>query len=547
MAIVDYLDRNKALKKRKGPWMQHWQDLAEVMHPRRADFTAFTVEGEQRTERIYDGTPGLARRGLSSAVDGLLKPKTSKWATMRPIDEDLEDNGDVKAWIEEAERRHLAALYNAKAHFIKSSREVDDDLVTFGTGILYMGESKAKRRLLFKSVHLKYCCPAENADGTIDTMYAEWNMTCRAAVQKWGVENVGKKTRDCYAGTGGETKDPDRIFTFLQCVQPRNDRDPRRKGNMNMPFQNVIIDVESEHIVEETGYHEFPFAVPRWDTASGELFGRSPGMLALADANTLQAQGKTILVTGQKIADPPWMMPSDSVLEETLSLPGGINYYDIEAFEGVGGNPKNAIFSMTPEANLPIAREMQMDTRDQIYAAFFRPVLQLPTDNPNMTATEVLERKDEFIRTIGPTFGQLESDYIAPIVERTFNIMYRGGAFPPVPKVLKQSGGVRFEYASPVERARKQVEAAGFARNMEIIAPIIEMQPEVADNFDGDEMLRDGPDIFGWPQRWLRPAEQVQGLREQRSQAMETQETIQQVKEAGEAANEAIPAIEQVT
>lgn len=38
------------------------------------------------------------------------------------------------------------------------------------------------------------------------------------------------------------------------------------------------------------------------------------------------------------------------------------------------------------------------DASDQLWVAFFRNVMRLPTEPPRMTATEILERKAEFVR-----------------------------------------------------------------------------------------------------------------------------------------------------
>jgi hypothetical protein len=125
---------------------------------------------------------------------------------------------------------------------------------------------------------------------------------------------------------------------------------------------------------------------------------------------------------------------------------------------------------------------------------------------------EVLERKEEFIRTIGPVFGRLESDYIGQVVERSFKILLRAGALPPPPEVLR-GREVGFDYASPVEQARRQIEAAGAARSVELLAPFVEADPAIMDNFDGDAIARDTPEIFGLPQRWLRAREEVESRR----------------------------------
>lgn len=182
--------------------------------------------------------------------------------------------------------------------------------------------------------------------------------------------------------------------------------------------------------------------------------------------------------------------------------------------------------------NIPLGREMQNDTREQIWAAFFRNVLQLPVDAPKMTATEVLERKEEFLRVIGPVFGQLEADYIGHIAERVFNIMARAGQFPEAPEVL-QNREIKFEFQSPIQQARKQIEAAGLARSFELLAPLAQFQPEIMDRVDGDQIIKDIPEAFGLPMKWTRSDTAVDAIRDKRQQQQQAMAQMQAAQVVG--------------
>ena len=506
--VADLLARWKRLESDRRIWESHWQELAEVFSPNRATFTDEGVKGEKKTERIYDSVPMLARRGLASALDGLLKPKTSRWFTIRAEDESLNDDDVAKAWMQDTEDRMFRAIYDTAARFVQNSGEADNDLVTFGTGFLMTVEARELNRLSFQASPIRDTFIATNEEGQVDTVFLRSKLSARQAVQRYGQDKVGAKTREALQTT------PDREFVFLQIVMPRRERVSRRLDNGNLPFASIHIDVDSEHKIGEGGFHEFPLAAPRWDTNSDEIYGRSPAMLALPDANTVQAMGKTLLVAGQKVVDPPLVAIDDAVIGTPRTFPGGISYTDGEAWREIGGAP---IRPLITGANIPLGREMQNDTREQIWQAFFRNVLQLPTAGPQMTATEILERKAEFIRTIGPVFGRLESDYTGQVVERVFNIMKRAKAFAEPPEHLA-GREIRFEFASPVQQARKQIESAEAVRSIELLAPFVQADPGIMDNFNGDEIARDIPDSFGMPIRWLRSTEEVQARRQQRNQ-----------------------------
>ena len=499
--VEDLLARRKRLAEERRSWEPHWQELAEMLLPRRADFIPDRTLGAKRTEKQFDSVPMQAARGLAAALDGLLKPKSERWFHLRAEDEELNRDPEVKRWFEHAESRLFARLYEPQARFLQRSAEVDLDLVVFGTGALYVGERVGAGGLLFRSHHLRGFYIAENADGDIDTVFREFDLTARQAAQQFGEDKLGDKTREALKGDA-----PDRRFKFLHVVQPRAERDPRRRDKAHLPFASVFVDMESQHLIGEGGFQDFPYIVPRWETATDEVYGRSPGMLALPEVNTLNQMGKTLLRAGHKVVDPPLLVPDDGITGGPRTYPGGITAYDAGLLRLLGG--RAPVTPLQTGANLPLGREMQNDSREQVWSAFFRNVLQLPVDSPKMTATEVLERKEEFLRVIGPTFGRLEADYTAPLIQRAFHVLYRAGAFAPPPDKLR-GRDLGFDFASPVTKARKQIEATALRKTIDDVGALVAANPRLLDNFDDDQIVRDVSEANGVPQRWLKPPEEV--------------------------------------
>ncbi len=513
--VHDLLARLKRMGESRRQWESHWQELAEYLLPKRADFTNAPPPGGKRTEKQFDATPMQAARGLAASLDGLLKPKTQRWFSLRAADDALNDLHDVKLWLRAAEDRLFNAFYEPAARFLQRSAEVDLDLVVFGTGVLFIGERSDASGLLFQSLHLRDSFVAENADGEIDTVFRVLRLTAAQAAQKFGAEKIGGKTKEAL-----ERDREDEEFEFLQAVLPRGDRDARRANAANMKFASLVVDIASEHLVGESGFREFPFVIPRWDTASGEVYGRSPGMLALPDIKTLNAMGKTILEAGHKIVNPPLLVPHDGIGANPRTFPGGVTPFDAGLLLQTGG--RAPIMPLHTGGNIPIGREMQNDMRGQVWAAFFRNVLQLPFDGPQMTATEIIERKAEFMRVIGPTFGRLEADYTGPMVERAFRLLMRAGVMPKPPEALA-GADLRFEYASPITRAQKQIDASSLGKTVADLAPLAAQNPGLLDNFDDDRVAREVAEANGLPQHWIRSAEDVARRRQQRDAAAQAQ------------------------
>lgn len=526
--VLDLLQGFHDKKARRSNWEHHWQDIADHMEPH-SSFARSEVRGGLRGEKIFDTTAQQAKRGLAAALDGLIKPRSQRWFMVKPVDDDLAELDEVKRWTDNAADRMWNAIYESRARFIQASGETDNDLVTFGTGCLFVGENSSLNGFAFRAFDLKNFYLGVNSDGIVDQVDLVLWLTPRRAAERFGMENLGDKIQERLREGGkraneGETEYVQRIF-------PREHFDPKMIGAENLPFASVTIDVESQHIIGKSGFHEFPCAIPRFDTAAGEIWGRSPAMLALADVKTNNQQGKTILRAGQLAADPPQVSVWDKAVSSQHRIPGGIVYASAEAWKVAGGAPIRPIQN---GFNLPISREMQNDTREQIWNAFFRNVLNLPRDNPNMTATEVIERKEEFIRVIGPVFGRLEADYTAPVVERVFWVMARAGAFPPMPRALAERGGIRFDFRSPVTEARKQAEAQAGLQYAELMGPYAE-SPEAFGILDIEEMGRGVSEGVKMPAKWLKSREQVEQEQEAQAAALEQQAGQEQLLEGGQA------------
>ena len=517
--VSDLLDRWKGLSGEREPWMAYWQQLADILLPTQAKFTTERARGSELGEGIYDGSPRLALRDLATTLDGLLKPKSNDWFGVTVDDKQLSEHDEVKLWLEDVHERMWRAIYRNDARFIQRSGEVDLSLSCFGWGVLWLQENRLRNGLLFRSFHNSQCAFDEGEDGVINSLAVEELLSPAqaAGIYKRAKREPSKTVRDRLSD---EKKRNVRDLRFVQVVLPREDSLGSLLGPKTMPFGSAVIDVEGQTLVYEAGFHEFPAAVPRWETSPGEIYPRSPGMMALPDARTLQSMGKTLLIGGQRAVDPPIWVVNDSVFSPLRTFPGGVTVVD--ASDSGSSGP---VGSFPVSVNIPVGREMQQDYRTMVEAAFFKNIFHLPVDGPQMTATEILQRRSEFIRIMGPVFGRLESDYIGHIVERVFGIMERAGAFLPRPFIL-QSAKITFRFQSPIQQARKQIEVASMGQALAQLAPLAQAQPGIYDNFDGDQIARDAPEWSGMPSRWLRSLKERDAFRQSKQTASDLSATL---------------------
>ena len=530
--VAEILARRQTLGER-GMWENHWDDLSRVQLTRRMGFVTQTTEGDRRTEDIYDGTPMQAARALANAVGAMIRPEGEDWHKVKAVEDSDESTDEAKDWFAFVDEQQRDALDNSKARFRQATGEADIDLVVLGTGPVFIGETDTS--LLFQSLHLKDTFPFFDENGNAEGVLRDRVFTVRQAVRRFGLkmlsENIQQQVRDNRL---------DEKVKFLHAVTPREEGRSDAIFARNLPITDLWIEIESQKLVSSGGFHEFPFAIPRWDTSSGEDYGRSPGMIALPDSNTAQAIGSTLLIAGQRAADPPLAVPDDSTFDAPNTFPGGLAYYDADLARAMGRIP---IAPLDSGANIPLTRDMQRDTRNQIWDAFFRNILRLPVDGPQMTATEIIARKEEFIREIGPVFGRLETDYTAPMIERSFNIMLRAGAFDPIPEAL-QGKSVRFEYQSPIKRSRQQIEAEAARLWAEEITLLAEFKPEMLDLINGDALARFSAEAKGISRAIVNDTDQVAQIREQRAEAEAETKEMEQLAQGVDMAANAVPVVE---
>lgn len=243
-------------------------------------------------------------------------------------------------------------------------------------------------------------------------------------------------------------------------LPPRSDVDPTKADYRGMDFASYYVALAGKTLLAESGYRSFPYAISRYTTAPGEIYGRSPAMLALPAIKTLNEEKKTLLKQGHRTVDPVLLTHDDGVLDGFSLRPGAINPGGVS----MDGRP---LVHALPVGNLAVGKDMMDDERLVINDAFLVTLFQILVDTPQMTATEVLERAREKGALLSPTMGRQQSEFLGPMIARELDVLMRQSLLPPLPGVLIEAQGeYKIEYDSPLSRAQRAEEAAGISRLM---------------------------------------------------------------------------------
>jgi len=507
MATFDYIrKRLDKLEADRGTWESHWQEILDYVMPRKAEITFLRSRGEKRTEVLFDSTAITANNLLAASLQGTLTSPSLPWFSLKLRDDDANKIRDIQIWLEDTARR-MYAVFN-ESNFNTEVHEMYLDLCSVGTSAIFVEEANEgflQGGLHFNTLHIAEYFIQENSTGRVDTLYRKYKMTARQAVQEFGEDNVGTKIKEAVKAK------PDTQFNFIHAVEPTPDyeRSVGMKAKTKLPFHSCHVCFEDKMVVRTGGYNEFPYLVPRWSKATGEIFGRSPSYNALPDIKTLNKAVEIGLKAWAKAIDPPLLVTDDGVIGRVRMTPAGITVVRSDT----------AIKPLQIGSNWQITDLKENQLRTAIRQAYYSDQLQLQ-EGPQMTATEVQVRYELMQRLLGPTLGRFQTEFLNPLIERVFGIMLRSDALTPRPSEM-EGMNMDIEYVGPLARSQRMEEAIAVERLYQLAMQVVQVDPTVMDVIDHEQAIRMRATLLGVPKTVLRGEDEVAEIREQRAAAQQ--------------------------
>lgn len=502
--IVKEYDR---MKGERVNWDEYWEDLAEYFIPRKDNVYGYRLEGERKHFRLYDSTSLVSLELLASSLHGMLTNPSSVWFDMETGIRELDSNKQVREYLQTCVKIMIDTLN--QSNFQEEIHETYLDLGGIGTTVLAIEEDDLYD-IRFHSSPIYSSYVDENERGIIDRLSKCYKWSWRQIIRKFG-EKPFEGEHDC---VDLYTNKPDMKEEVIFLIEPEND-----KKRNSTKYKAYYVLRKKSLILKEMTYQSWPFAVPRWTKLNEEKYGRCPAMKALPDVKMLNAVMKTTIRGMQKVVDPPLMVPDSGFLLPINTTPSGTNFYRTGMKDRIEPFPATA----RPDIGLDFIENI----RERVREHFFVDQLQL-INQRDMTATEVMQRTDERLRFLGPILGRLNNELLRPIVERVFDILNRRGKLPKPPQILKDKPDLQIVYTSQIAKAQRTGEANTLMKVIQASAPIIEAQPDVMDNFNGDEVLRINAQRFGLEEGMLNDQEQVAQTRKSRAEQQQQMMAAQQ-------------------
>lgn len=504
------------------------QDLAENFYPERADFTMSSNIGADFAGNLMNSYPVLARRDLGNSLSSLLRPTSKEWFEMMVIGREGLSNSSRK-WLEAKTKLQRRIMYDRRTGFVKATKQGDHDFATFGQTVISVETNRDGNRLLYRNWHLRDVAWMENENGEIDTIYRRWKATARELRNLWGTDKLPQKVKDALSNN--------RIFdefetwhVIMPSYQYVGDKVFRT------PYVSMYMIKDECHELECVGSWTKKYVIPRWQTISGSQYAYSPAAIAaLPDARLIQAMSRVLLEAGEKAVNPPMVATREAIRGDISIYAGGVTWVDSDYDERLG----EVLRPLTQDKNgVPMGIEMARDVQGMIQEAFYLNKLALPQTGEEMTAYEVGQRVQEYIRQAMPIFEPMESEYNGDICDMTFETIMRAGGFGPMEDMPKELQGaeVGFTFASPLHDATERAKGQRFLEAKSMLAEAAAMDQGVAYIVDAKTALRDVLTAIGIPAEWMRDESTVESMAADDAQKMETAQLLEQMQAGAQVA-----------
>lgn len=512
--------RLSELRTERAKFEAHWTECYKYGAPERQQcFSGGADLSSTREKQRADLLDSTAAESVLKIVATLIAgttPANAQW--FKAVPDGVDDPAvltEGEHWLEQVCQFIFRNIHGA--NFDSENFDQMVDFVVAGWSVIYEDIDRKKGGgYVFETWPIGECFIASTrSDNIVDTIYREYSQTAAQLVSTYGKHKVSQRVLDAYEKT------PDQAFKIVRVIEPRHVKAPDTNKVLppkHMPFASYHIEIESKNILKESGYNEFPCAVPRFRKIPGSVYGIGLMSTALPEAKSANALMRDTLRSAEIDVLGFWIAEDDGVLNpRTVRIGGG---------KIATANSVDSMKRLDSGRGFQVADALLGRLQDSIKRKLMADGMDSPYNQP-MTAAETYMRLDMIRQQIGPLYGRAQAEMLIPLLERSFGLAYRSGILGEAPEEL-QGRNTSFKFISPLARTQQLEDVGAIERFMASMAPIAEMNPDALDNINVDAIPQVLAQRLGVPTSIIRTEEQLSEYREQKAQAQQEQATQEQ-------------------
>lgn len=517
------------LRNNRYSWWTHARELADYILPRRYKWLITQNQqnrGSPINQHILDSTGTIAARNLAAGMMSGISSPTRPWFKLKIGRLDSTQTSPVSLWLAECER--LMYLVFAESNFYTAMAIFYFDLVVFGTAVMLVYDDFDNVLNCINPAFGEYYVDIDGRYRPV-IFYREFTYTVAQTVDEFGWENCSPQIRQFYDLQDGANLT--REVIIAHAIEPNTD--PERYGiPKHFKYRETYWEwggatnpqggTSARGFLRKRGFSERAAIIGRWDLVANDPYGRSPGMDALPDIKQLQQETRRKAQGIDKGINPPLVADAQLKNQPASLLPGGITF--LQGMMSSGKDGMKPIYGNWRPDIAAISEDMQ-EIRQRIKDIFFNSLFQVASQfetRSNITAVEWDMRKSESLMMLTPVIERLQTEVLAPVIDRAWGIMQRAGILPPPPP--EASGQfVNIEYVSMLALSQRAAQAGSIERLLQMGGQMAGIDPQFVDNLDFDMAFDIYANLLNADPRVVRSPAGVAAIRQQR-QAQQAQE-----------------------
>lgn len=521
------------LRNNRYSWWTHARELADFILPRRYRWLITQNQmnrGSPINQHILDSTGSLAARNLAAGMMSGISSPTRPWFKLKAGRIDSTQTNPVSLWLAECER--LLYQIFAESNFYTSMAIFYFDLIVFGTAVMLIYEDFDNVITCVNPAFGEYYVDIDGKYRPV-IFYREFTYTIAQTVDEFGYDNVSPMVRQFYDLRDGANLT--REIIIAHAIEPNTDAE-RFGIPSHFKYRETYWEwggatnpqggTTSRGFLRKRGFGERAAIIGRWDLVGNDPYGRSPGMDALPDIKQLQQETRRKAQGIDKAINPPLVADAQLKNQPASLLPGGITF--LQGMMSTGNDGMKSAYGNWKPDIAAITADLE-EVRTRIKSTFFNELFQVASQfetRSNITAVEWDMRKSESMMMLTPVIERLQSEVLAPTIDRVWGIALRAGIIPtPPPEVAGRN--IDIEYSSMLTLSQKAAQAGSIERLFQITGQLAGIDPQMVDNIDFDMAIDIYSNLLNNDPRMIRSPEALAMLRQQRAQQAAQQQQLQ--------------------
>ena len=439
--------------------------------------------------------------------------------------------------------------------------EVMLDIIVLGTAAVFTEERNTDKPdfgcLSFGGWTVQEFALDENAIGRAVKFTRRREYTVRQCVEKYGYDQVSKKTRELY----DKQKYDDKVM-ILHVIEPRMEKDRKKNSRAakDMPIASVHVETETKHVCKDSGYPELPVACARLAKRLNEKYGRGRGMNALPTIMLLNQVWEDLCLALEKKLDPPMYVLNDTIAGNGVldTSAGAVNVLRIDKAQA-NVTPTGKLFDIQDTSQL---NELIEKLQATISNHFMIDRLINMNNDTEMTKGEAFLRNAIRQSTLRSIVSRLLMELFEPIITTSFMICLRRGKFGYMPNdpvaLAKEKAGQKVDYLpekliaaitaganlysvdylTPAARDLLAEEGQGMVETLAIAGEMAEFDETIPDRIDAQWTLGRIAEIKGANYKMFRKEKDAEARITKRLEAQKAEQDAMMMQSQGRLAKD---------